>query len=98
MLFDDLNKCLRKNAVLSYDEACLDINNTLREAVTIFYQYDECHECNFQSLTTIEPGNFTSVVTKTSSPLEMFYTTSDKMDKCRYVHEDFFCELIVLLL
>lgn len=85
MLFDNLKKCLNKNALLLYDEACLDINNTLAKAVTLFYQYDECHKCDFQNLTTIEPGNFTSVVTKTSSPLQMFYTTDNKVDKCRYV-------------
>lgn len=84
MLFDDLNKCLRKNEVLPYDEACLDIYNFLNETVTIFYQYEECHNCDFQNLTTINPNNFTSVVAKTSSPLEMFYSTSGKMDQCRY--------------
>lgn len=85
MLFDDLNKCLRKNGVLSYDEACLDINNTLTDAVEIFYQYDECHKCDFQHITTIQPGNFTSIVAKTSSPIEMFYSIiNSKMDKCRY--------------
>lgn len=91
MLFDDLNKCLRKNGVLSYDEACLDINNTLSDAVIISYQYDECHKCDFQKLTTIQPGNFTSIVAKTSSPLEMFYSlsTNINIDKCRYSKTEF---------
>lgn len=84
MLFDDLNKCMRKDGVLPYDEACLDIYNFLNETVTIFYQYDECHKCDFQNLATIEPNNFKSIVAKTSSPLEMFYSTKEKMDQCRY--------------
>lgn len=84
MLFDDLNKCLRKNGVLSYDEACLDINNTLNEAVNIYYQYKECHGCSFQYLTKIESHNSTSVVAKSSSPLQMCYNTAeDNKDKCR---------------
>lgn len=85
MLFDDVNKCLRKNGVLSFDEACLDIINGLTETLTIFYQYDECHKCDFQNLTTIKPFNFTSIVAKTSSPLQMYYTVDGKTDKCRYM-------------
>lgn len=90
MLFDDLNKCLRANGVLSYDEACLDINNTLSDAVKIFYQYDECHKCEYQNLTILRAHNFTSIVAKTSSPLQMYYTIDGKVDKCRYSSNCYF--------
>lgn len=85
MLFDNLNKCLSKNPVLSYDEACIDIYNFLNQSVTIFYQYDECHKCNFQNLTALEQLSNTSVVAKTSSPIQLFYCTKDNTDHCQQV-------------
>ncbi|CAG9862798.1 unnamed protein product [Phyllotreta striolata] len=82
MLFDNLNKCLDQQPNLTYDEACLDIFNIYKETITLVYQYDECYKCNFQNLTTLKPNATTSVVVKTSSPMQIEYSVSNT--KCHY--------------
>ncbi|KAG5886018.1 hypothetical protein JTB14_023660 [Gonioctena quinquepunctata] len=84
MLFDNLSKCLDKNPKLSYDEACLDIFNKLNESVTISYQYNECHNCDFQKLAVLEPSNSTSVVAKTSSPIQFNYSWKNDSQECHF--------------
>ncbi|XP_057653455.1 heparan-alpha-glucosaminide N-acetyltransferase-like isoform X2 [Diorhabda carinulata] len=83
MLFDDINKCLDSQPNLTYDEACLDIQNTLNVVVQILYQYDECYKCDPQTLTTLEPYKNTSVPTKTSSPIQIIRIDSTNIT-CRY--------------
>lgn len=72
MLFDNLDKCLQKHPRLSYDEACIDVINILNDTVTLYYQYDECHHCDTQELATLKPLSNTSVVVKTSSPIQLY--------------------------
>ncbi|CAH1098452.1 unnamed protein product [Psylliodes chrysocephalus] len=83
MLFDNLGKCVPKKPNLTYDEACVDIINNLNETIKLIYQYDECYKCDFQNLTILEPGKNTSVVAKTSSPIQIEYIFSSNT-KCHY--------------
>ncbi|KAJ8972410.1 hypothetical protein NQ317_010334 [Molorchus minor] len=83
MIFENLRKCLASNPNLIYDEACINIVNTLNSSVTIFGQYDECHKCNFQNLTTLESTLNTSIVVNTRSPLQIYYT-SEENEHCRF--------------
>lgn len=73
MLFDNVNKCLGGSRSLMYDEACVDIVNILQNTVSIFGQYDECHQCTFQNLTAVAPLNNTSIVVSTRSPIALYY-------------------------
>lgn len=74
MLFQNESKCLQKILDLNYDEACLDIYNFSNStAVTVFGQYEQCHKCNFQKLTTLQPLGNTSVLVSTRSPLTLFW-------------------------
>ncbi|XP_023026506.2 heparan-alpha-glucosaminide N-acetyltransferase [Leptinotarsa decemlineata] len=82
MLFENKNKCLNLNPNLVYDEACVDIVNKVNETLSIFYQYDECHKCDFQNLTLLSPSTNTSVVVKTSSPIQFKYSWKDKTQEC----------------
>lgn len=85
MLLDARNKCLSENSSLSFDEACLDVINTLNETISIYGQYTECHKCNFQNLTTLKPGNTTSLLFNTVYPTELFYRiNNNSMEKCRF--------------
>lgn len=78
MLFKDINKCRFKNPNFIYDEACLDIFNTFNEAVSVMGQYSECHKCDFQNLTTLNPSKSDSVLVNTRYPLELFYVVDGK--------------------
>lgn len=77
MLLDAPNKCLNVNPSLKYDEACLDVINTLNERITIHSQYTECHKCNFQELTSLEPGKNTSLLFNTVYSSDFFYSTEN---------------------
>uniref|UniRef100_A0A6P7H1W1 Heparan-alpha-glucosaminide N-acetyltransferase-like isoform X1 n=1 Tax=Diabrotica virgifera virgifera TaxID=50390 RepID=A0A6P7H1W1_DIAVI len=84
MLFDNIRRCLAAQPNLTYDEACLDITNTLNETVRLFYQYDECYKCDFQNLTVLQPSKWTSVLVRTSSPLQIDYLLNNNKSKCHY--------------
>lgn len=85
MLFKNPNKCLEKIPNLSYDEACIDILNKLNATFRIYGQYDNCHHCRMQNITTLAPFGNTSVLIQTISPIELYYqNTDDNKDYCEY--------------
>lgn len=81
-MFDNVNKCLGGSRSLIYDEACIDIVNTLQNSVSILGQYDECHKCSLQNLTTLAPFNSTSIVVSTRSPIGLWYIPSKENKQC----------------
>ncbi|KAK9887112.1 hypothetical protein WA026_020559 [Henosepilachna vigintioctopunctata] len=86
MLLDSPNKCLQKNPNFLYDEACIDVTNTLNETISVFGQYTECHKCNFQNLRTVLPGENSSLLVNTVYPLELFYVRAgdNVTQHCRF--------------
>ncbi|CAG9761570.1 unnamed protein product [Ceutorhynchus assimilis] len=85
MLFKNLHqKCLQGVEYLGYDEACVDILNTLNEPVTIFGQYDECHKCNFENLTILGPQKNISLPVSTRSPFELYWSQQGGTENCRF--------------
>ncbi|XP_066256194.1 heparan-alpha-glucosaminide N-acetyltransferase-like [Euwallacea similis] len=83
MLFANKEKCLERLSSLSYDEACLDVVNQLNRSVTIFGQYEQCHKCNFQNYTVLEPHKNNSILVYTRSPLTIFWE-KDEYDNCSF--------------
>lgn len=73
MLFKNQSKCLSANPDFIYDEACLDIFNTLNQNVTISYQYDECNKCEDEVFATLGPMHNTSVLINTKYTLNLNY-------------------------
>lgn len=63
-----------------YDEACLDILNTLSQNVTILYQYDECNRCEDEVLATLGPMHNTSVLVDTKYALNLKYAVGTQED------------------
>ncbi|ENN79718.1 hypothetical protein HUJ04_003877 [Dendroctonus ponderosae] len=81
MLFANKEKCLQSTSLLSYDEACIDIFNTFNDTVSIFGQYQQCHECNFQNFTVLSPQGNKSLLISTRSPLTLYWD-KDGIDNC----------------
>ncbi|XP_019864996.1 heparan-alpha-glucosaminide N-acetyltransferase-like [Aethina tumida] len=69
---------------LLYDEACLRIYNKLNDTVTVYGQYDQCHKCDFQNLTTLAPYQNSSLVINTRSPFELYYVNSANVTHCSF--------------
>ncbi|KAL3284536.1 hypothetical protein HHI36_018694 [Cryptolaemus montrouzieri] len=85
MLMDSPNKCLNKIPDFIYDEACLDIINTLNQTIYIFGQYTECHKCNFQKLSQIDPAQNSSVLVNTVYPIDLYYVRdANTTEECRF--------------
>ena len=84
MLFKDINKCQMRNPNYVYDEACLDILNGINDTVKVVGQYSECHQCDFQDLTTVGPLQNTSILVNTRYPLQLYYVI-ESTKQCRYV-------------
>lgn len=82
MLFLNKEKCLQSVAFLDYDQACIDLNNQLNDNITIFGQYEQCHKCNFQNLTTLKPLQNYSLLVNTRSPLTLYWEQNE-VDHCR---------------
>jgi hypothetical protein len=82
MLFKNVNKCQQRNPNFIFDEACIDILNTLNDTASVLGQYTECHNCHFQNLTTLEPHKNTSILVNTRYPLELFFVAQGK-NQCR---------------
>ncbi|XP_044269660.1 heparan-alpha-glucosaminide N-acetyltransferase-like [Tribolium madens] len=78
MLFKNSNKCLSPSPNLIFDEACIDITNLLNDTASVWGQYSECHNCDFQNLTTLEPHKNTSILVNTRYPLELFFVADAK--------------------
>ncbi|XP_018335503.1 heparan-alpha-glucosaminide N-acetyltransferase [Agrilus planipennis] len=69
MLFDNQNKCASSKPELSYDEACLDVNNFLSQNIEIFGQYAECTKCDFQKLAEVFPNSTANILVNTKYPM-----------------------------
>ncbi|KAL1516877.1 hypothetical protein ABEB36_000715 [Hypothenemus hampei] len=82
MLFKNPSKCLQNISSLNYDEACIDIINQRNTEITVFGQYDQCHKCNFQNLTTVKANQTKSLLISTRSPLTL-YLDENGVDSCR---------------
>ncbi|XP_022915927.1 heparan-alpha-glucosaminide N-acetyltransferase-like [Onthophagus taurus] len=71
MLFTTKNKCKDSTPDFIFDEACLDVLNTLNETVQITGQYRECDGCDFQNITSLQPNQNVSILINTRFSLNM---------------------------
>lgn len=78
MLFKEASKCLQSTPNYIFDEACLDVLNNCNETTTVWGQYTECHNCNFQKYATLEPNGKTSILVNTRYPLDLYFNIGEK--------------------
>ncbi|XP_050301066.1 heparan-alpha-glucosaminide N-acetyltransferase-like [Anthonomus grandis grandis] len=83
MLFQNPLKCADIKAYLDYDEACVEIFNSLFENITIYGQYEQCHKCNYQNLTTVNAQKSGSLLVSTRSPLGLSWSV-DSSNTCQF--------------
>ncbi|KRT84082.1 hypothetical protein AMK59_1295, partial [Oryctes borbonicus] len=80
MLMKNEDKCLNgSKSALIYDEACLDILNTLPGQVTVAGQYAECVDCNYKTLCTLSVNESTSLLINTKYPMKMHFIFNDNV-------------------
>ncbi|KAI4470554.1 hypothetical protein MML48_1g02347 [Holotrichia oblita] len=79
MLMKNENKCLNgSDTVLIYDEACVDVLNTLQDDVNVLGQYAECLDCDFKTLCTLSPDESTSLLINTKYTMKMHFVVKGK--------------------
>lgn len=79
MLMKNKDKCVDGSAALIYDEACLDIINTLSDTVTVAGQYAECVGCDFKTFSTLLPNQNTSLLINTKYTMQMHFVLNNKI-------------------
>lgn len=78
MLMKNTNKCLNgSDTALIYDEACVDILNTLQDEVSVLGQYAECVDCDFKSLCTLSPNESISLLINTKYTMKMHFVLKE---------------------
>lgn len=77
MLMKNKDKCITGEELI-YDEACIDIINTIGSKVTIAGQYAECVGCDYMNFKELSPNATTSLLINTKYTIKMHVISNNK--------------------